>query len=497
MASRSAYDDYDEDYRSDLDAKYEEGFGLVPDVGYDDEDDDIFAGLFDDIDADAGDDDGSPAADKSPQRGAAARKPAAAKPAISKKKEPTATSVVTTRVSASGVKMTLASPTKLIVTKAEPEELRAAQIAAVAEKGAEAAVQVELAQIAPSETVQTAPEAQVDPVLAALAESASRARVAAEAAANAAKRAVADAVAKAAAAKAAAAEASAAEEAAQAALARSTEAEEAARVAAERLTEAQRAVPEQSASEEAALEDTNAASVEEQATEPTDTETGAEPTTLPARPESELAGAVVVPQPAVVTDPLFAPAIAPVNEHVDFLRKLRPELEAPYVDPMHSVEECRIVSLFSNTGEANPKGFVWAGDDAAATRLLGLQFQLGLRPEWIMPWNAYPWFTPGEANGKLLPEQVQAGLKPLIALLKVLPRASAIVAHGPEANRLAQMLLKTDNPLIWRRGLKVYKARSLHGRAFAGSKERQTEWLIEMGKAYADAMARAGLQLRR
>ncbi|WAH99515.1 uracil-DNA glycosylase [Arthrobacter sp. MMS18-M83] len=164
---------------------------------------------------------------------------------------------------------------------------------------------------------------------------------------------------------------------------------------------------------------------------------------------------------------------------------------------MHSVEDCRIVTLFSNTSEASPRGVVWAGDDDAATRLLGLQFQLGLRPEWMMPWNTHPWFTPGEANGKLTPEQVSAGLKPLIGFLKLVPRASAIVAHGTEANRLAQMLLKTDNPLIWRRGLKVYKARSLHGRAFAGSKERQTEWLIDMGRSYADAMARAGLQAGR
>ncbi|PSS43597.1 hypothetical protein C6401_12000 [Arthrobacter woluwensis] len=195
--------------------------------------------------------------------------------------------------------------------------------------------------------------------------------------------------------------------------------------------------------------------------------------------------------------PFFAPHIAPVNEHVEFLRKLRPGFEVPYVDPMHSVEDCRILSLFSNNSAASPQGVVWAGDDAAATRLLGLQFQLGLRPEWMMPWNTHPWFTPGEPNAKLTPAQVSAGLKPLIALLRILPRVSAIVAHGTEANRLAQMLLKTDNPLIWRRGLKVYKARSLHGRSFAGSKERQTEWLIDMGRSYADAMARAGLQAGR
>ncbi len=224
--------------------------------------------------------------------------------------------------------------------------------------------------------------------------------------------------------------------------------------------------------------------------------TAVEPTAVETASSAEASAEEAV-TPPVPDSPFFAPHIAPVNQHVEFLRKLRPGFEVPYVDPMHSVEDCRIVTLFSNNSEASSRGVVWAGDDAAATRLLGLQFQLGLRPEWMMPWNTHPWFTPGEANGKLTPEQIAAGLKPLLAFLKLVPRASAIVAHGTEANRLAQMLLKTDNQLIWRRGLKVYKARSLHGRAFAGSKERQTEWLIEMGRSYADAMARAGLQAGR
>ncbi len=243
------------------------------------------------------------------------------------------------------------------------------------------------------------------------------------------------------------------------------------------------------------------AAVEARVVEETPTVTVVEPAAVePPVVEPASAAAAAAEEavtPAIPDSPFFAPHIAPVNEHVEFLRKLRPGFEVPYVDPMHSVEDCRIVTLFSNTSEASSRGVVWAGDDAAATRLLGLQFQLGLRPEWMMPWNTHPWFTPGEANGKLTPDQVAAGLKPLLAFLKLVPRASAIVAHGTEANRLAQMLLKTDNQLIWRRGLKVYKARSLHGRAFAGSKERQTEWLIEMGRSYADAMARAGLQAGR
>jgi hypothetical protein len=67
------------------------------------------------------------------------------------------------------------------------------------------------------------------------------------------------------------------------------------------------------------------------------------------------------------------------------------------------------------------------------------------------------------------------------------------VAHGTEANRLAQLLLKTEVPLLWRRGLKTYKVRSLSGRAFAGTEARQQQYLDEMHVVYLDAMARTGL----
>lgn len=413
LAEPDYYDD--SDYRSELDAKYEEGFGQSSQFDDEAEDalDDLFSGLFDDED----DDDFAPVKPKSAPKRAAAK------------------------ATASSIKSTpraVADTQTMTTSVSRPLEPVLAVEVPVAGGSAVEVFALE------------APAADDSPVDAARG-AAERARAAADDAAAAAKRAVTDAVAKAAAAKAAAAEASAAERAAQDALGASAAAEEM----------AQRADAEL----ELAL--------------------SAQPVVAEEAPQGPISAS---------GEPEFAAHIAPVNRHVDFLRKLRPGFEVPYVDPMHSVDECRIVSLFSNTGEADPRGYVWAGDDAAATRLLGLQYQLGLRPEWIMPWNAYPWFTPGESNGKLTPEQLHAGLKPLLAFLKAVPRASAIVAHGTEANRLAQMLLKTDNPLIWRRGLKVYKARSLHGRAFAGSKERQTEWLIDMGRAYADAMARAGLK---
>jgi hypothetical protein len=192
----------------------------------------------------------------------------------------------------------------------------------------------------------------------------------------------------------------------------------------------------------------------------------------------------------------FDDHIAEINKHCESLRELKPGTEVPYVDPIHNAEEARVISLFSNTGSAPASGFIEPGDQEAATRMLGLQWQLGLRPEYLMPWNVHPWFTPGQPNGKLAPEQIAAGLKPLLRLLALAPRVSALVAHGTEAHKLANLLLKTENPLLWRRGFKTYKVRSLSGRSFAGSPEKQAQWLDETQQAYADAMARCGLPQR-
>ncbi|MBG6085872.1 uracil-DNA glycosylase family protein [Zhihengliuella flava] len=185
--------------------------------------------------------------------------------------------------------------------------------------------------------------------------------------------------------------------------------------------------------------------------------------------------------------------IAPVNRLLDETAMLRPESSMSYVDPVHDVDQAKIVSLYSNVGTADASGFISAGEPEAVTRQLGLQWQLGLRPEYLMPWNVHPWHTAGEPNGRLQPPQIRAGLKPLLRLLKVADRTSVIVAHGTEAHRLTEQLLKTENPLLWRRGFKVYKVKSFGGRAFAGSPERQHAALEEIRTAYQDAMARTGL----
>lgn len=188
--------------------------------------------------------------------------------------------------------------------------------------------------------------------------------------------------------------------------------------------------------------------------------------------------------------------IAPITELCDTLAEARPEQQVAYVDPVHDVDECKIISLFSNVGEIDPSGYVTAGDEQAATRLLGIHWQLGLRPSYVMPWNVHPWFTPGEPNGRLTAPQIEQGLRPLVKFLTLVPRASALVAHGTEAHRLADQLLKAQGPMLYKRGFGIYKVRSLSGRSFAGSPERQEQWLTESAKAYAESMTRNGITIK-
>lgn len=188
--------------------------------------------------------------------------------------------------------------------------------------------------------------------------------------------------------------------------------------------------------------------------------------------------------------------VGEVNRLLDTLGEMRPEMTVPYVDPIHDVDECRIISLYSNVGAPDESGFITAGDEASATRLLGVHWQLGLRPSYVMPWNVHPWFTPGEANGRLTAPQIEAGLRPLVKLLALVPRASALIAHGTEAHRLADQLAKAQSHTLYKRGFGIYKVKSPGGRSFAGSAERQEQWLQDIAKAYAESMTRCGLPVK-
>lgn len=191
----------------------------------------------------------------------------------------------------------------------------------------------------------------------------------------------------------------------------------------------------------------------------------------------------------------YNPNIEDINRMCDALGEQKPDRSVPYVDPVHDADECRIVSLFSNPGFELESGFVSVeNDDQSAERAAGVYEYVGLRAEHVMPWNAYPWYVEEKKERALTPAQIGEGLKPLLAFLQQVPRASALVAHGTDAHKIARRLLQLENRSIQRRGFKVYEVRSIGDRAFIGSPAKQEAWLQDMQVAYTDAMARAGIR---
>jgi hypothetical protein len=204
-------------------------------------------------------------------------------------------------------------------------------------------------------------------------------------------------------------------------------------------------------------------------------------------------------------DRRYAPNIGDINRYCDSLRDLKPGRELPYIDPMHDADQCKIVSLFASPGPASTDpsspdsgtGFLGAGNnDGSAARMSAIYEHLGLRPEQVMPWNAYPWYL-SKGDGKLTNQQLDEGLKPLIRFLALVPRASALVAHGTEARRLVRRLEQLGLRNIRARGFKSYDVHAAGDRAFTGAPAKQEQWLEEMRAAYQDAMARAGIARKR
>ncbi len=193
----------------------------------------------------------------------------------------------------------------------------------------------------------------------------------------------------------------------------------------------------------------------------------------------------------------YDPNIEDVNRLCDTLSALKADSSVPYVDPAHDVDGCKIVSLFSSPGTALSSGFVSAdNDDSSAVRLSEVYEFVGLQPEQVMPWNAFPWFLPEGKERALTMDQINDGVKPLLHFLQQVPRASALIAHGADAHKAARRLMKLENRAIYKRGFKIYEVRSVGDRAFKGTPANQEIWLNGIHAAYADAMGRAGIRQR-
>lgn len=187
--------------------------------------------------------------------------------------------------------------------------------------------------------------------------------------------------------------------------------------------------------------------------------------------------------------------IEPVTRLCEELQDSVPGSRVPFVDPVHDVDEARIISLQIAPGPGTASGFLsLENDDAPSERLAEAYEAAGLQPRHGIPWNAYPWELPPEQALKLTPAQIKEGVRPFRRFLAEVPRVSAIVAHGAHAHSLINEFSKTGGDRILReRGIKVYKVRSTGDRAFVGKGSQKEAWFDEMVEAYFDAMGRAGL----
>jgi len=192
---------------------------------------------------------------------------------------------------------------------------------------------------------------------------------------------------------------------------------------------------------------------------------------------------------------LQEPNIAAVTQLCDELMEKKPGSVVPYVDPVHDEDECRIVSLHIAPGKGTESGFVsHFNDDEAARRATSIYEAVELDPRYVMPWHAYPWVRDPELPSALNVQEKTDGLRPFRQFLKINKRVSAIIAHGADAHAFLTLFEKTYHSSLKNRGVKIYKATALGGRAFAVSAAKQDELLSKNVEVYKDAMQRAGIQ---
>lgn len=129
----------------------------------------------------------------------------------------------------------------------------------------------------------------------------------------------------------------------------------------------------------------------------------------------------------------FAPHIAPVNALVDRLRSVGRGW-VPYVAPAHGGVDARVLSILRDPGPATRaevgSGFLSTENDDPSAEFQAEQLRrVGLGPEVLLPWNAYPWYIDRAPKAA----EARAGLEPLTELLALLPQAQVVLLQGRDA----------------------------------------------------------------
>jgi hypothetical protein len=94
----------------------------------------------------------------------------------------------------------------------------------------------------------------------------------------------------------------------------------------------------------------------------------------------------------------------------------------------------------------------------------------GIRPEDMLPWNAYPWFTEHE---RVSAAELELGIEPWLHLMALLPALRVIMLLGVSAQDGWKRLLKRQPELASRPGLLVIRSYSPGPGALRGADRQE------------------------
>lgn len=150
----------------------------------------------------------------------------------------------------------------------------------------------------------------------------------------------------------------------------------------------------------------------------------------------------------------FDPHIAPVNALVNRLSDPDGREWMPYVAPMHGGVDATVLSLLRDPRPATQRhkgsGFLSVeNDDPIAEQQWHRFAEAGIAFRAVLPWNAYPWYTPRKPTAA----ELEAGVAALARLVAVVPSLQVAILQGPAARDSWRQLLQRFPETV--RGIKA------------------------------------------